>query len=227
MLVKEVRKHLSLLVRRQTDRSAPAVQLPLDSQGAFSDAFDFLSTEVRNDLPPFRDGGRTESERPRDIRGSLKVLNNVLFEHSHPFTTVETSLQPQLRRGGLTSVAMDKRLTTLADRLRDAMGDEISGSDLARACGVSPAAVSKWLDGQTKELKAANYVDAARALGVREEWLRTGKVPRERDADGDDRQLEHVMDLLEDLRSPLAALAAALEQISKARPENGRKRRKA
>lgn len=122
---------------------------------------------------------------------------------------------------------MDKRLTTLADRLRDAMGDDISMSDLARACGVSPAAVSKWLDGQTKELKAANYADASRALGVREEWLRTGKLPRERDAAGDDSQIEHVMDLLDDLRGPLAALAIALEKISESRPERGRKRKKA
>jgi transcriptional regulator with XRE-family HTH domain len=130
---------------------------------------------------------------------------------------------------------MDKRLTTLADRLKDAMrarteetGTEITASDIARACDVSPAAVSKWLDGQTKQLKANNYRDAARALGVREEWLRDGKLPRERDANGDaDAKMDRVLDLLENLSGPLAALAMAIEEIRHTRPETGKGRRKA
>jgi transcriptional regulator with XRE-family HTH domain len=155
------------------------------------------------------------------------VINNVLFEHKLSYTPVEKRLQPQLRAGGLTSVSMDKRLPTLADRLNDAMGDKITASELARACGVSPAAVGKWKDGQTKELKASNYADAARALGVSETWLRTGKLPREREHGAEESQVDEVLDLLDNLRGPLTELAAALDRIGRNRPDMSGKRRKA
>jgi transcriptional regulator with XRE-family HTH domain len=102
-----------------------------------------------------------------------------------------------------------------------AAGD-ISMSQLGRECGVSPAAVSKWLNGG--KLSADNLASAARALGVREEWLRTGKLPREREH-GPEEGLDEVIDLLEDLKGPLSALAAAIEKIGKARTSTTKKQR--
>lgn len=154
------------------------------------------------------------------------MINNVLFEHKPSVTVVQSGMQPQSKTGVLTSVYMEK-LTTLAERLQDAMAEEISASDLARACDVSPAAVSKWLDGRTKALKADTLASAARALGVREEWLRTGKLPRERQNADEDRQVDRVITLLEDLRGPLSALASAIDQLTRARPVSSRKRERA
>lgn len=211
----------------ERNRTAPHIKLVANRESAASDSLNFFSAEFGNNSPPLAYGGGADPERPRDVRGVLKVINNVLLEHDSRFTTVKNELQPHLNRRGLTSVAMEKRLTTLADRLRDAMGSKITPSELARACSVSPAAVTKWLDGQTKELKASNYADAARALGVREEWLRTGKLPREREGAADEQDIDHVLDLLNDLRTPLAALAVALDRISQSRPEKGRTRKKA
>jgi transcriptional regulator with XRE-family HTH domain len=208
---------------RRRIRAATNIKLVLNSKGATSDALELQRTEVRNNDPPLRDGGRADAQRPRDIRGSLKVINNVLLEHKAPFTIVKNAMQPRYQPRPLTLVDMDKQLTTIAERLRSAMkaAGDISMSQLGRACGVSPAAVSKWLNGG--KLSADNLAAASRALGVREEWLRTGKLPREREA-GAEEGLDEVIDLLEDLKGPLAALAAAIEKIGRARTADTRKR---
>jgi len=208
------------------NRPATYIQLVPNPQGSPGDSFNLFGAEFGNDRSPLAYGSGTDTQRPRDIRSALKVINNVLLEHDPSLTAVQFDMQPQSKRTVLTSVQMDK-FSTLAERLTDAMGEEITASDLARACDVSPAAVSKWLDGRTKTLKAETLASAARALGVREDWLRTGKLPREREGADEDRQLERVMGLLEELKEPLAALATAIDALSKARSEPTRKRAKA
>lgn len=209
---------------QRTTRNRPPsyVQLLPDLQRPTGDALDLLSGELRNDRTPLADCSRTYADRPSDIRGRLEVIENVLLEHSGSVTVVQSRTQPQFKTSMLTSVHMDK-FATLADRLKDAMGTEISASDLARSCNVSPAAVSKWLDGRTKRLKAETLAAASRALGVREEWLRTGKLPMEREAAEEERQIDHVIELLENLRGPLASLASAIDTLSRSR-EPRRKR---
>lgn len=63
------------------------------------------------------------------------------------------------------------------DELNARTGD--SWADLARACGVSTAAVSGWKTGQTKTLEGTNLVSAAAFLGVTEAWL-MGRSPVKR-----------------------------------------------
>lgn len=66
---------------------------------------------------------------------------------------------------------------TLAERIAEAMG-EMSAADFARAVKVSPSAVTHWLNGATKTLKAktANLMEAA--TGYRASWIVTGKGPK-------------------------------------------------
>lgn len=218
-----IRPQLSLVQGSLLDGTTTHVQIATDAKGAFSDAFKLDSAKPGNNSAPLAYGGGADAQRPRDIRGSLKVINNVLLEHAPMLTVFKSSMQPHLRRGLLTSVDMEKN-ATLADRLKDAMGKDISASDLARACGVSAAAVSKWLDGTTQKLSAENYANAARALGVRDEWLRTGRLPREREGGTAERDMDRVVDILEGLQGPLAALAAAIDQLTKGRSESPRKR---
>lgn len=52
---------------------------------------------------------------------------------------------------------------------------EMSNSALARACGVSSAAVGQWLNNDTKAPKAENIFKIAAATGVSAKWLTTGK----------------------------------------------------
>lgn len=100
---------------------------------------------------------------------------------------------------------------------------DISASELARACSVSPAAVTKWKNGG--KMSADNSAAAARALGVREEWLRTGKLPRERDGAEEDRQVDQIVDLLTGLQGPLTALAAAIAKLQTLQQAPQKKRR--
>lgn len=69
----------------------------------------------------------------------------------------------------------------IAARLKD-MGDEVTVVDVAKAAGVSRQAVYMWLSGDSKSLKAANLLAVAQLLGVREQWLETGRGPKLRKA---------------------------------------------
>lgn len=67
-------------------------------------------------------------------------------------------------------------MTTLDERLRQGMAHaSVQATDLAAACGISDAAVSKWLDGQTKNLKANHAFNAAARMGINADWLSTGE----------------------------------------------------
>lgn len=200
------------------NRTTAPVQIGIQPELLPGDALKFHGAKPRDDITPLADGGGTDVQRPSNTRGVLKVIQSVFLKHARELTTVQSRLQPQSKTEMLTSVNMDK-LATLAERLIDAMGDDVSASDLARACSVSPAAVSKWLDGRTAALKADTLAAAARALGVREEWLRTGRLPRERVNAQGDREIDKVIAILRDLRGPLAALASAIDAIGQAREE--------
>jgi phage repressor protein C with HTH and peptisase S24 domain len=66
----------------------------------------------------------------------------------------------------------------LSKRLKIAMDEAgMSQAQLARACGVKPPSVNGWLSGKSKFLRGENLLMAARALGVSEDWLATGKGP--------------------------------------------------
>lgn len=232
--------------RGRLNGTAPhVVETAIDPKRAFCDAFKLNSAEPRNDLAPLPDGGVADlqnsrdvgedgvrvdlrggdSERPRDIRGELKVIENVLFQHDPSVTLVTSRMQPEFQRGPVTSVPMDK-LPTIAERLEDAMrAADVNANQLAQEVGVSHVSVGKWLRGG--KLSADNLAAVARAVGVSETWLRTGKLPRERGSGQQEESLDRVMDLLEGLAGPLAALATAIDQLRKTRPEGGRKGRRA
>lgn len=65
---------------------------------------------------------------------------------------------------------------TLANRIKKAReAAKLTKSDLARACGVSPASVTQWENGETKTLEGSNLVKIATATGVEANWIATGK----------------------------------------------------
>lgn len=70
-------------------------------------------------------------------------------------------------------------METLAERLRWALAHSgLKKIDLAKACGITRAAVGFWFSGQTQALEGANLTNAARALGVSAHWLATGRGQR-------------------------------------------------
>ncbi|WP_315809432.1 helix-turn-helix transcriptional regulator [Pseudomonas sp. C9-3] len=49
-----------------------------------------------------------------------------------------------------------------------------SKSEVAKLCGVAPSAVTQWISGESKTLKAESVFALAKATGFRAEWLATG-----------------------------------------------------
>lgn len=69
---------------------------------------------------------------------------------------------------------------SLATRIREALA--YSGKSQARIAeetGLSPGAVTQWLNGQTKSLKAETAAALERATGCRANWLVTGRGIKE------------------------------------------------
>lgn len=69
---------------------------------------------------------------------------------------------------------------TLASRIREAMGDK-SPADIARATKKTESAVSQWLDGTTKSLRADTAAMLEAATGYRAAWISTGKGAKRAD----------------------------------------------
>lgn len=53
----------------------------------------------------------------------------------------------------------------------------LKNAALARAAGVKPPTSYNWAHGKTKSIKGEPLLRAAKALGVKPEWLATGKGP--------------------------------------------------
>jgi transcriptional regulator with XRE-family HTH domain len=205
----------SVVSGQSRKRATANIELATDPKSAAGDALDLFGTELRHDEAPLGDRRRADVERPRDIRGALKVIKNFAFEHASDSTTVHFPMQAGFKRAVLTLVHMAPPLETLADRLADAMKERgINASGLAKECGVTPTAAGKWLKDGGK-MNADNLAAAARALGVRDDWLRTGKLPREREHRDDERRYDQVIDLLQQLAGPIAALHAVIEEATR------------
>ncbi len=68
---------------------------------------------------------------------------------------------------------------TLSDRIREALtGSGKSQAQIATETRKSPGAVSQWLDGRIKGLRADTAEALERATGYRAAWLVTGKGPK-------------------------------------------------
>jgi hypothetical protein len=127
-------------------------------------------------------------------------------------------------------------MSTLAERLKQAMGAEITRTDLAdaiKAYGgkISRAAMSKWFDGRAKEMKAIHVFPVARRCSVNPEWLATGhghpKPPKHGVSQATERvpqaEIAFVGDYLklsQDIRKALRALVDAMAVDEEAILEN-------
>jgi transcriptional regulator with XRE-family HTH domain len=66
----------------------------------------------------------------------------------------------------------------LKDRIQEAMDGstpKLSRAQIARACSMTNAAVTHWLNGETKSLKADKALALEAATGYRATWILTGK----------------------------------------------------
>lgn len=66
----------------------------------------------------------------------------------------------------------------LSERILEAMGER-SKADFARAIGVSNSAVTFWLNGETKSLKAQVAQKMEAVTGRRADWIINGRLPKQ------------------------------------------------
>ena len=201
---------------RLLDRLPAYIHLVVERNGPKGDALDLASTVVRDHGTPLADGSGADVQRPRDIRGSLKVIENVRLEHEPSLTAVARKTQPQLCTGQLTSVDMKLELGKAADRLKLAMKDaDVDRAELAHRCHVSLSAVGYWLNAQ-KLISPDKAELAARRLKVSADWLRLKSDSRERDGAPSQQALEQALDALNEMREPLRQLAEARAETQRA-----------
>lgn len=74
------------------------------------------------------------------------------------------------------AMCLDFTMSTLSERLTQALSHSaISQAELARRVGVRAPSVHGWFSGKARFLRGENLLAAAKALGVDEGWLATGK----------------------------------------------------
>ncbi len=67
-------------------------------------------------------------------------------------------------------------MSLLEERINESRLERgMSASELARAVGVTSAAVSRWEKGQVKNLRMEHLFTIARLLDINPEWLATGR----------------------------------------------------
>lgn len=74
--------------------------------------------------------------------------------------------------GGLISTM------SLSKRILEIVGAGYKKSAIARAAGKSPAAVTQWISGETKEIKADSAAGIQAVTGFSAVWIATGKGPK-------------------------------------------------
>ena len=63
----------------------------------------------------------------------------------------------------------------IGDRIKEVMEEKgLNGADLAKACGVAPSSVTKWLRNDVKRIKGEYLIKLAKILDVNISWLQTG-----------------------------------------------------
>jgi transcriptional regulator with XRE-family HTH domain len=70
-------------------------------------------------------------------------------------------------------------MKTLAERIQHVLDETgISKAELARAAGLTDAAVTHWLNGDTRSIKGATAAQLETKVGFRAAWLASGKGPK-------------------------------------------------
>lgn len=74
-------------------------------------------------------------------------------------------------------ISYTESMNTLAERLKFIFENNknLNKTGLWKACKLSSGAITHWFNGETKELKGDNLINAANYLGVNAGWLANGK----------------------------------------------------
>ncbi|MEO8119211.1 MAG: helix-turn-helix domain-containing protein [Rhodoferax sp.] len=102
-----------------------------------------------------------------------------LIEKGHPMKNQSLSKESELRIKPTAAVRIPDQESELANRLRDAIGDE-SVVAFGRRCGINESTLRKYFYGTLPNIE--NLVAIADAANVTIEWLAAGRGPKQRGA---------------------------------------------
>ena len=69
-------------------------------------------------------------------------------------------------------------MSTLSNRIQEIVAAGYKKAEVARAAGKSPAAVTQWISGETKEIKADSAAGIQKVTGFSAVWIATGQGPK-------------------------------------------------
>lgn len=73
-------------------------------------------------------------------------------------------------------------MTTLAKRVAEAINESgVEVAQVAAACGISPQAVYKWMDGRSMTISGLHLVELARLTNFEARWIISGKGDKRQD----------------------------------------------
>jgi transcriptional regulator with XRE-family HTH domain len=131
--------------------------------------------QIGNRLSPLRDRLHPNPEKLGNVLGRTEVLNHTLrLNHDLNYKACYT---PDVKHP--SSCLWKNACMTKGERIqqrREELGYSVQ--QLAKACGVTRAAVYQWESGET-EPSADSLVEIASYLRVRERWIVTGEEPKE------------------------------------------------
>lgn len=109
-------------------------------------------------------------------------------------------------------------MSTLANRLKMAIAEKgCKLSQLAIACGVRPPSVSDWINGETKAMKSATALRAAKFLDVNMLWLTEGAGPMRIGSDNESGQASSVVARMAERDLPeIVAVATLMRSMTAA-----------
>jgi phage repressor protein C with HTH and peptisase S24 domain len=82
----------------------------------------------------------------------------------------------------------------LKDRIQELVNAGHKKAHLAKAAGKSPASVTHWLNGETKEIKSDSAAGLQALTGFNAVWISTGKGPKKVDQEDQKRSLINLKD---------------------------------
>lgn len=156
----------------------PVGRRPCGAELAARQAFEFVLIPLRDDFAPFADSGLPDTERIGHGLGSPEVLYYNCFLHDVAHGIAGDTLQSTHgNRNGVYSFRMDTPKAGRGARIKHLRESrKLTQPELAKAIGVTKAAVSKWEKAREPNIDLSTFFALADRLAIDPRELATGEA---------------------------------------------------
>lgn len=146
------------------------IELQLAARGLV----DLGRAQRRDPFLPLLYGASRDADRTRYVRLGAKMRNDFGSKHDASVSLLSRSVKYASTGPRLSSSPMANTMGDRIKTLREAKG--MTQEELAKALGVTRAAVSLWELGNTKNIKNVTFLALVQLLGTNQEYLLFGPV---------------------------------------------------